>query len=256
MTAEAAETAKPEETGKRERSTIEFPYMALEDAIAVARAIHETTGSSPSQHEQLAAKLKLSPNSSGYRVRLSAARLFGVIESDRSGGVKLTELGQLIVDAAREREAKVRAFLSVPLFKKVYEHNRGKMLPPAPALEREMVAFGVAQKQAERARQVFQRSAEVAGFFEMDRTRLIVPPGVGETPPSPDKGEQKPDTKTGGNGGGGDELPPGTDPIIAGLLKRLPKSGEVWPRAQRKLWLQLLEGSFDLIYQADDEAAH
>ena len=36
--------------------------------------------------------------------------------------------------------------------------------------------------------------------------------------------------------------------IIAGLLKRLPKSGEKWPKAQRKLWLQLLEGSFDLIY--------
>jgi hypothetical protein len=33
------------------------------------------------------------------------------------------------------------------------------------------------------------------------------------------------------------------DPIIAGLLKRLPKSGDIWPKAQRKLWLQLLEGS-------------
>jgi hypothetical protein len=44
------------------------------------------------------------------------------------------------------------------------------------------------------------------------------------------------------------------DPIIEGLLKRLPKSGEVWPKAQRKLWLQLLEGSFELIYQdAGDE---
>ena len=28
----------------------------------------------------------------------------------------------------------------------------------------------------------------------------------------------------------------------------------VWPKAQRKLWLQLLEGSFDLIYK--DEAAN
>jgi hypothetical protein len=43
-------------------------------------------------------------------------------------------------------------------------------------------------------------------------------------------------------------------PIIAGLLKRLPKAGEVWPKAQRKLWLQLLEGSFEVIYE--DEAAN
>lgn len=49
-------------------------------------------------------------------------------------------------------------------------------------------------------------------------------------------------------GGGGDEPPP-IDPIIAGLLKRLPKSGDVWPEAERKLWLQLLEGSFKLIYK-------
>ena len=44
--------------------------------------------------------------------------------------------------------------------------------------------------------------------------------------------------------------------IIAGLLKRLPKSGDIWPKAQRKLWLQLLEGSFDLIYEDKEEAAN
>ena len=56
----------------------------------------------------------------------------------------------------------------------------------------------------------------------------------------------------GGGGGGGE--PPSIDPIIAGLLKRLPKSGEVWPEAERKLWLQLLEGSFKLIYKEKEAA--
>ena len=32
----------------------------------------------------------------------------------------------------------------------------------------------------------------------------------------------------------------------------LPTSGDVWPKDQRKLWLQLLEGSFDLIYKDRD----
>jgi hypothetical protein len=45
------------------------------------------------------------------------------------------------------------------------------------------------------------------------------------------------------------------DPIIRGLLARLPKSGDVWPEADRKLWLQLLEDSFKLIYK-DQEAAN
>lgn len=45
---------------------------------------------------------------------------------------------------------------------------------------------------------------------------------------------------------------PEVDPIIAGLLKGLLSSGEVWPKQQRKLWLQLLEGGFDLIYKDND----
>jgi hypothetical protein len=57
-----------------------------------------------------------------------------------------------------------------------------------------------------------------------------------------------------GNGGGGGKPPP-VDPIIAGLLARLPKSGEVWPIAGRKLWLQLLEGSFQLIHKDAATAA-
>jgi hypothetical protein len=50
----------------------------------------------------------------------------------------------------------------------------------------------------------------------------------------------------GGGGGGGSGA---VDPIIGGLLARLPKSGSVWPESERKLWLQLLEGSFKLIYK-------
>lgn len=51
-----------------------------------------------------------------------------------------------------------------------------------------------------------------------------------------------------GGGGGGSE-PPRIDPIIQGLLSRLPKSGEVWPEPERKLWLDLLAVSFKLIYK-------
>jgi hypothetical protein len=47
------------------------------------------------------------------------------------------------------------------------------------------------------------------------------------------------DANRGGGGSGGE--PPAIDPIIGGLLKRLPKTGDVWPEADRKLWLQLLE---------------
>ena len=215
--------------------------------MEVAKGIHDTSGSQVCQHDQLAAALDLSMNSSGYRMRISASRIFGLTDNV-TGGVKLTDLGQMIVDSARLREAKATAFLNVALFKKLFDVYRGKILPPAAALEREMAGLGVAQKQTERARQVFQRSAEVAGFFEMDRSRLIMPTGTGEAAPPEEKKEAKPeDGVSGGNGGG--KFPPEIDPIIKGLLARLPKSGDVWPKAERKLWIQLLEGSFELIYK-------
>ncbi|MGY3487800.1 hypothetical protein ACVW1C_005683 [Bradyrhizobium sp. USDA 4011] len=74
-------------------------------------------------------------------------------------------------------------------------------------------------------------------------------PGIA---PGAQREEEKPREEEqnggGGIGGGGGKQPP-VDPIIAGLLARLSKSGDVWPISERKLWLQLLEGSFQLIYK-------
>lgn len=107
-------------------------------------------------------------------MRISTALLFGLIESDRgSGGAKLTSLGQMIVDTSREREGKAKAFLNVPLYSKLDDVYRGDVLPPTAALEREIAALGVAQKQTDRARQAFERSATAAGFFEAVRDRLV-----------------------------------------------------------------------------------
>jgi hypothetical protein len=231
------------------RSTIEFPYMNMSDAIAVAQGIRDTTGSGVCQHDQLAAALSLSPKSSGYRMRLSAARLFGLIES-ASGGVKLTEAGHAVVDSTRSRQAKAKAFLNVPLFRAIYENNRGKQLPPNPALEREIEGLGVIPSMSERARQIFQRSAEVAGYFEMDRTRLIMPAGTDEAPP-PKKDEDSPELKKNGAGSGGGEPPSGLHPFVQGLLKELPPAGSVWAEDQRKLWLDTASSIFKMIYKDD-----
>jgi hypothetical protein len=110
---------------------------------------------------------------------------------------------------------------------------------------------GVSSKQTDKARQVFLRSARQANFFEHGEDRLVRPatPAGPGTPPADLEPRKDPprDPKHGSGSGGGD--PPAIDPIIDGLLKRLPKTGDVWPEVDRKLWLQLLEGSFKLIYK-------
>jgi hypothetical protein len=233
------------EAAKRERSSIAFPYNDLGDALLVAKAIHEHVGVGDCDDTQLSVWLGQSSKSSGYRMQLTAARMFGVLDQT-SDKRKLTPLGRMIVDPRQERGAKADAFLRVPLYSAIYERYRDGVLPPAKTLETEIVGLGVAEKQKTRARQAFERSAQASGYFEHGNNRLVRP---GVAPVDPAKSEETP--KNGGDGGGGGRTPE-IDPIIRGLLARLPKSGDVWSEADRKLWLNLLEGSFKLIYKDKD----
>jgi hypothetical protein len=239
-----------EDGDARQRSTIQFPYNNLGDATEVAQAIHSHAGTGDCDDSQLSAWMNLSPKSSGFRIQISAARMFGLIETT-AGQHKLSPLGRMIVDPQRERDARARAFLNVPLYRVIFDNYKGGVLPPAAALERDMVAIGVAEKQTGRARQVFERSAEQAGYFEHGKTRLVMPAvsvRADDPPPPPPPAEEGDKGGKGRSGSGGGDLPV-IDPIIDGLLKRLPKSGDVWAEDERKLWLSLLEGSFKLIYK-------
>lgn len=244
----ASQTSSDQDGGAgRQRSTIAFPYTGLNEAVEVAKAIYDNVGSGECEDDQLAAWLKLSSKSSGYRVRLSASRLFGLIKTVSAGTHTLSDLGIEIVDPNRTKEARVRAFLNVPLFSVFFERWKGRQLPPTAALERELVSSGVAEKQKDRARQVLERSAQQAGFFEQGKDRLIRPGFAPSAAPLPN---QKTD---GDRGGDGDEPP--LDPIIRGLIGRLPPPGSEWAEKERVLWLQILENSFRLVYRDSGEGA-
>jgi len=228
----------------RQRSSIGFPYMDLDDALEVAQAIHGNAGQGECEEDQLAAWLKLSPKSSGYRVRLYAARMFGVLEMTASGKIKLSALGRALVDPNQNRAARVEAFLTVPLYRAVYENYKGGVLPPAAAFERDIVGLGVAEKQKGRARQVLERAAEQAGFFEQGRNRLVKP-GVAPLAAAPggrDKGG-------GGGPGDGDEPPTDRHALIEALVDVLPKSGEEFSIEDLADWLRAAEVNLRIIYR-------
>jgi hypothetical protein len=171
--------------------------------------------------------------------------MFGLIDRGE-GRVTLTQLGRDALDnSGKERAARIAAFLNVELFAAMYEQFKGHALPPPPAIERQVEQLGVSPKQKERARQTFMKSAQYAGFIDASSGRFVKP-GIAAREEQP---RDKPDDAQKRNNGSDGNEPPDIDPIIAGLLKRLPKSGNVWPVAERKLWLQLLEGSFQLIYK-------
>jgi hypothetical protein len=255
--AQAAKTAAEKQT--REQSSIAFPYGDLDDGISVARALL-ACGGVPCEPDQLAGAMGQTPSSGNFRMKIAAARMFGVIETV-SGKYQLTELGFAITDPQRQKAARADAFLNVPLYRKVYDTYRNNQLPPRPiALERAFVGFGVAQKQADRARHAFDRSAQQAGYFEHgNRDRLIRPAVASSAAPSANGGEAPHsdpppppppprDPALGSNGGGGSG---GRHPFIEGLLATLPAVGTVWTIEGRAAWLEAAASAFKLLYQGD-----
>lgn len=245
---------KPD-AGIRQRSKIGFPYMDLNSGIELAAAIHGHVGLGECDDDQLAAWSNQSPKSSTFRVQVYAARTFGVLEGEGSKH-KLTELGRMVVDPKRAREGRTKAFLTVPLYKAIYEKYKGGVLPPTAALERDIVSLGVSEKQKERARQVFERSAEEAGFFEHGKNHLVMP---GFAVHGDEHEVEREDNGGGGNGGGKPPPPPPPPqgptlhPFIQGLLKTLPdpEAEPDWPLAQRIKWLQTAANIFDLMFKGD-----
>jgi hypothetical protein len=246
----------------RERSTIDFPYSSLDDAIEVAKAVHKL-GGNQCRLGALAAELGHDTiNSGGFRQKLSTAHTFG-FTSLSQGIVSLSELGSKVINPDHEKAARAQAFLSVPLYRAIYEDFEGKLLPPAQGLESAMVNLGVVEKQAARARQAFQKSAKEAGFFTYGATKLVYPAiGANEVPPKVKEDENRlPDPKqknggTGNGGGGGNEKK--RHPFIEGLLETLPPAELGMPKTEwslqdRQEWLQTAAGIFNLIYKAGTE---
>jgi hypothetical protein len=243
-----SDSSAEEPTRLRERSTIRFPYNDLNDAITVARTLHDQRGGQCSSDE-LAAELGHTVTSGRFRIRLAGTQLYGLISLSRQR-VVLTRLGGRIIDPRTEAEARVEAFLSVPLYKEVYQGCQGKPLPGPAGLEAMMRDLGVATNQATRVRQVFARAADQAGFFTTGRDRLVKPPVGGMVEdrvekPDLDVPDQPPE-----------EGVPLSDPILHGLLTRmLPPEGEKFSAHDRRRFLYALAVNLYVIYGEPDDGS-
>lgn len=246
----------------RQRSTIAFPYTDYEGAEEVAAAIHGNVGHGTCAISQLAPWMNQSAKSSTFRTQLAAARLFGLIESANADSYRLTALGTKVVDPAQARAAKAEAFLSVPLFSALYEKYKIGVTPPSAALEREIAALGVAEKQKARARQVFESSAEQTGFRAHGANRLVLPAVVVPPPAAGGDGGKSNDGGNGGGGGGGGDGGGGgrgqngglnLDPLLIALLQKIPSQGQPWPKERRLRWFRTFAMNVSEVYDDEDQ---
>lgn len=238
----------------KERSTIEFPYLDLENSFEITTGIYEIGGSS-CDWDQLAAHLKQAAQGGGFRLRMICAKQFGLVTYDR-GKANLTALGLRMVDPQQLRAARVEAFLNIALYRAIYDRFRGGTLPPQAGLEREMVSLGVSAKQSDKARLAFFRSAKWAGFFEFGADRLVSPANVNSAPdplPSTDAVEAEKQKGGGGNGGGnGAGIDLNLDPLLLALLQKIPAQGVAWPIEKRLRWFKTFAMNVSQVYDEDE----
>jgi hypothetical protein len=255
----ATEVVNPESTeekGTLDRSSIKFPYLDQDDSVELAKKVFELGGKSCDK-VALAASFNVSADGGAFGQRLATAKMYGFLIAEKKT-VSLTELGRRVVDPEAEKSARAESFLVVPLYEKLYEDFQGQLLPGNDGLESHFVKLGVAPKQKEKARQVFQRSAREAGYFLISSNRLVAPqfkPGSGEVPPP------EPEKPAGENAGFGTSSGTGgkkRHPFIEGLLATLPDvavgaNKTEWSVQERQDWLQTAAGIFKLIYKASGE---
>jgi hypothetical protein len=127
----------------------------------------------------------------------------------------------------------------------MFDKYRGGVLPPSAALERDVVALGVSEKQKGRARQVFERSAELAGYFEHGKNRLVMPATAAREQVREDERPREEDS-TGGGGGGPN------DPLIKALIQKLPTKG-TWAADERVTWFKMMAMAFQMTYGQEPE---
>ena len=235
---------------KRDRSTIGCPYLHLEGSMAMAVEVHNL-GIDSCEWNQLATATGQSPGGGSFRQKMISARMFGLLTyGDQK--VELTELGRKAVDPKSQREVKVDAFLSVQLFAQAFEHLERGPLPPHVAIQHRMIELGVAPKRAEKARQVFLRSAKHAGFFEISPSRMARPRIASPQEPEAPIGNQDPPADNRLGGGGPPKQPP-RHPLIDALLDQMEPTGQEWEKSHCATWLRTFLLSISMLYSNREE---
>lgn len=226
---------------KREISTVRFPYADLSAGEEVASAV-AAYGVSAAVND-LAGYMDATAKGGSFRSKIAAAQNFGLVAPDGAGRLRLTDLGKRILDSQTQEAARAQAFLNVELYSIVFYEFSGSRLPSGTALENFMIEKGVAVKQAPRARQAFQRSAEEAGYFRAGKDRLTRPPVLGAQEVDKAQGSKEVAGKE-------DPKPPAglaDHPLLKALWETLPAQ-KPFTAEQRRRFFTTLAFNIDYVY--------
>lgn len=187
---------KPKTRKRPVRAEFSFPIYPLSTALEIAERV-EREGAGSLSETTLAISLGLSVKSSGFQLKVLAAKQFGLLIK-QGGNLMTTPLAESIFKPFSNEEKSAalgQVFHNIPLFKAVSDKYEGSPLPSDEALrnvlERE---FKVTHERVSSAHSMLINSAKTAGVLQESQGRVYlvkksVGAMVGGTPTREGEGE-------------------------------------------------------------------
>jgi hypothetical protein len=253
------------------KSEVAFPYFDLEKSIEVARVMHARAGGR-CDRMQLASFLGYSGiKNGGFLTRVSAAKMFGLIE-ELNDSIVLSERAKKIIFPVRPidaSQAKLDAFLSVELFRRVFDEFEGQVLPTEAGLTHLFANnYKIVPLQIKSAIRNLMESAESAGIFLVagNRSKMMRPIlnesafllssshiATQETQLKVDKNNEVDRSSDIYVANGSESLSNAIHPALLGLLKDLPKIGEKLGPKRRISLIEAFKSSINFIYPEEED---
>src|SRR5580692_5667519 len=153
---------------KKNRVRWPFPRATLEQALKIPTAIKELNGGNPWEPEEIRKAISAG-SGNPYFYLTAASRDYGLTVGTRDAEkISLADLGRDLVYAGNptvEAELKMRAFLSVDVFKRVLEYYKGSNLPEMKYLGNTLQKeFQLAPETHEEFSRIFRENCKYLGI--------------------------------------------------------------------------------------------
>jgi len=137
-----ADEAASQEKQKRAENR-PYPRKPLSETLKIIHAIKDNNAGKPWAPAQIADAIGRKQRSSDFQYIVAGARDFGLVDGNfRSETLSLTALGKDIAyppSPQSEKQSLFRAFLSVDIFRQVYEYYKGNALPERKYFENTLI---------------------------------------------------------------------------------------------------------------------
>lgn len=163
--------------GRKLGSIKEPPYLGLRQSLEISHEIYTRMGGSASR-DDLAELLGNTPVSSSFTKKISALRVYGLLEESGNNHYKLTELAYRAVSPnskLEEARARLEIFRKVIIFSKIHDIYKGKICPEisylANTIERES---GVTKDAKLRWAEAFLEAIEAVGLQSIQGGKTVI----------------------------------------------------------------------------------